>query len=374
MYKLGDSLRQVTVPIRKGCTEKDDKEAEDICAGDPGGGRDACQGDSGGPLFCRSVKNNNEWYLAGVVSHGNGCARPKEFGVYTRVALYLDWIEMAVRPEFLPQLQPQKICPGYVCVWGGKRCIPQRKRCDRIVNCLGGEDEVGCIYNFIPDLGSARNITTTTESDYHPEENDKETTPTSWLENALERGAADEGITEGSTVGDIISTTTSINEAENNTTNTESSFVSTSRISESTKVLPDTTNEFKESTDFSLGTTSTLVPSSTDDLEKFTTLAVQLFESTTAAGIFTESSTVTLFNTTLELEKETTMEIKVDFFDGSSTDAPNTTISLDFITENDFASTISITTEGPLSDNTTVISSTTPLVSKEVKQKFKCEK
>ncbi|XP_055910873.1 serine protease nudel [Eupeodes corollae] len=150
-----DRLKEVQLPIRRRCTEKDDQEAEDICAGEAAGGRDACQGDSGGPLFCRSVSNNNEWYLAGVVSHGNGCARVKEFGVYTRVALYLDWIAMAMKSEFLPKVQPKQLCPGYVCIWGGKRCIPQSKRCDRLVDCLGGEDEVGCIYNYIPDVGAS---------------------------------------------------------------------------------------------------------------------------------------------------------------------------------------------------------------------------
>ncbi|XP_055842461.1 serine protease nudel [Episyrphus balteatus] len=160
-----DRLKEVQLPIRRRCTEKDDQEAEDICAGEAVGGRDACQGDSGGPLFCRSVSNNNEWYLAGVVSHGNGCARASEFGVYTRVALYLDWIAMAMKPEFLPKVQPKQLCPGYVCIWGGKRCLHQSKRCDRLVDCLGGEDEVGCIYNYIPDVGAGvgtgRNASTT---------------------------------------------------------------------------------------------------------------------------------------------------------------------------------------------------------------------
>jgi secreted trypsin-like serine protease len=53
-----------------------------LCAGEPGGGRDACQGDSGGPLVVHGR-------LVGLVSWGTGCGKPGSPGVYTRASALL---------------------------------------------------------------------------------------------------------------------------------------------------------------------------------------------------------------------------------------------------------------------------------------------
>ncbi|XP_025834022.1 trypsin-1-like [Agrilus planipennis] len=91
-------LQEVEVPVisNEACRKNTSYTAKMIsdnmlCAGYPGvGGRDSCQGDSGGPLIAQRADKKYE--LIGVVSWGNGCARPSYPGVYTRVTKYLDWI------------------------------------------------------------------------------------------------------------------------------------------------------------------------------------------------------------------------------------------------------------------------------------------
>jgi len=79
------------VPV-KGCSSVQDRKENEICAGVMEGGRDSCQGDSGGPLLCSVPHEPAHWFAAGIVSHGQGCGRPRETGAYTRVSNYVDWI------------------------------------------------------------------------------------------------------------------------------------------------------------------------------------------------------------------------------------------------------------------------------------------
>eukprot|EP00536_Pseudo-nitzschia_multiseries_P015161 jgi/Psemu1/327804/estExt_fgenesh1_pg.C_8320002 len=66
-----------------------------LCAGFPSGGKDSCQGDSGGPIVQRSYQGDGTFVdtQVGVVSWGEGCARPNRPGVYARVSKRADWIK-----------------------------------------------------------------------------------------------------------------------------------------------------------------------------------------------------------------------------------------------------------------------------------------
>ena len=56
---------------------------------------DTCQGDSGGPLMYYS-EQRRQWMIAGITSYGVGCGLSNYAGVYTRVAMYVDWIKSVV--------------------------------------------------------------------------------------------------------------------------------------------------------------------------------------------------------------------------------------------------------------------------------------
>ncbi|KAI3366178.1 hypothetical protein L3Q82_010005 [Scortum barcoo] len=60
-----------------------------FCAGYNESQQDSCKGDSGGPLVTKYKKTV---FLLGLVSWGKGCARLGNYGIYTRVSNYLEWI------------------------------------------------------------------------------------------------------------------------------------------------------------------------------------------------------------------------------------------------------------------------------------------
>lgn len=60
-----------------------------FCAGFENVQKDACQGDSGGP---HATNYKGTWFLTGIVSWGEDCAKDGKYGVYTRVSQYFSWI------------------------------------------------------------------------------------------------------------------------------------------------------------------------------------------------------------------------------------------------------------------------------------------
>lgn len=89
-------LKQVSVPLvaREKCNGPASYDGaiteKMICAGIDEGSQDSCQGDSGGP-------STKDGFLIGIVSWGDGCAKPFKYGVYTRVSQFADWIEACVK-------------------------------------------------------------------------------------------------------------------------------------------------------------------------------------------------------------------------------------------------------------------------------------
>ncbi|XP_047736429.1 trypsin [Hyalella azteca] len=97
-------LRKVRVPIMSNdeCKTKKYRPSEItdnmVCAGYDQGKIDACQGDSGGPMMFETKNNAGQRQvdLIGVVSWGQGCARPGYPGVYTRVENFSNFLRQQI--------------------------------------------------------------------------------------------------------------------------------------------------------------------------------------------------------------------------------------------------------------------------------------
>ncbi|XP_058890276.1 mannan-binding lectin serine protease 1-like isoform X2 [Acipenser ruthenus] len=98
LRRLPDSLMEIEIPIanqelcKTSYKSLNGKVTDDmLCAGEKEGGKDACQGDSGGPMVTLN-RHTGRWFLAAVVSWGDGCGVSGRFGVYSNVVRSLSWI------------------------------------------------------------------------------------------------------------------------------------------------------------------------------------------------------------------------------------------------------------------------------------------
>uniref|UniRef100_A0A4W5RCW6 Vitamin K-dependent protein C n=1 Tax=Hucho hucho TaxID=62062 RepID=A0A4W5RCW6_9TELE len=86
-------LQKVEVPFTERTSCKDSSSARItkymFCAGYAHVAKDSCQGDSGGP---HTNRYHDTWFLTGIVSWGEECAKDGKYGVYTRVSHYYRWI------------------------------------------------------------------------------------------------------------------------------------------------------------------------------------------------------------------------------------------------------------------------------------------
>ena len=82
--------------VTKNSSEKYNNQTQ-ICAGSNVDNADTCQGDSGGPLFTQHPTYGCMHLIVGVTSYStNGCGAMGVPAIYSRIHLFIDWIEQVV--------------------------------------------------------------------------------------------------------------------------------------------------------------------------------------------------------------------------------------------------------------------------------------
>ncbi|XP_060097920.1 vitamin K-dependent protein C [Heteronotia binoei] len=96
-------LNYIEIPVapRNACvhTMRNPVSENMLCGGILGDKRDSCHGDSGGPMV---TQFKNTWFLVGLVSWGEGCGKLDNFGIYTKVSPYLEWIDQQIKTPQKP--------------------------------------------------------------------------------------------------------------------------------------------------------------------------------------------------------------------------------------------------------------------------------
>ena len=98
IFSFPDALHEVDLLLvgNESCAEQTSFITENmLCAGFSSGIKDTCIGDSGGPLVVFNAISQT-WLQAGVTSFGVGCEALGDFGGYTRVKNFSDYISSTI--------------------------------------------------------------------------------------------------------------------------------------------------------------------------------------------------------------------------------------------------------------------------------------